>query len=87
MRNIEELRKDINEVNKEILDLFIKRMEISKDIAIYKMENNIPILDRKREEEVLQNVVDNTPDDLKHYSLDLFKKIMELSKEYQNEIK
>ncbi len=87
MRNIEELRKDINEINTQMLDLFIKRMQVSKEVAIYKQANNLPILDRKREEDILQNVVDKTPDDLKSHALEYFKKLMELSREYQSEIK
>ncbi len=87
MRNIEELRKEINEINTQLLDLFIRRMEVSKEVALYKQANNLPILDRKREEEILQNVVDKTPDELKSYSLEYFKKLMELSREFQGEIK
>ncbi len=87
MKTIQELREEINEANDAILEAFIKRMETSKDIALYKKQNNLPILDRKREEEVLQNIIDKTPADFKYYTLELFKTIMDLSKEYQAEIK
>ncbi len=86
MRNIEELREEINIINAQLLELFIKRMEVSKEVALYKKQNGLPVLDRKREEEILQNVVDKTPDELKSFSLEYFKKLMDLSKEYQNEI-
>ncbi len=86
MRNIEELRKEINDINEQLLALFIRRMHVSKEVAIYKKENALPILDRKREEEILQKVVDNTPDELKSFSLEYFKKLMDLSKEYQSEM-
>ena len=87
MRDIAELRQEINQLNNDILKAFIRRMEVSQGIIEYKKANALPVLDRKREEEVLQNMIDLTPEDLKPYTLDLFKCIMDLSKEYQNKLK
>ena len=50
MNNLDEARIKINEIDKELIDLFKRRMELSKEIGLYKFENNLPILDEKREE-------------------------------------
>ena len=38
-------RKEINEIDKEMADLFVKRMAAVKDVAEYKAENDLPIYD------------------------------------------
>lgn len=54
---LKELRKQINEIDDEILSLYLKRMNISKQIGQYKKENNLPIYDQKREEELINNLL------------------------------
>ena len=49
---LEEAREIINEVDRQLIDLFIKRMAAVSMVAEYKMENNIPVLDSIREEEI-----------------------------------
>ena len=34
----------------------IRRLEISKDVALYKYENSLPVFDKKREEEIIESV-------------------------------
>ena len=57
MNNLDEERKLINSIDDEMLMLFIKRMEVAKRIGQYKFENNLPILDKKREEEIIASRV------------------------------
>ena len=52
--NLEEIRKEISAINDDMLALFIKRMELSAQVAAYKKANGLPTLDRKREEAILQ---------------------------------
>lgn len=54
---LKELRKQINEIDDEILSLYLKRMNISKQIGQYKKEHNLPIYDQKREEELINNLL------------------------------
>ena len=49
---LEEAREIINEVDNEMLYLFIKRMAAISMVAEYKMENDIPVLDSIREDEI-----------------------------------
>ena len=74
--DLKELRKQINEIDDEILSLYLKRMNISKQIGQYKKEHNLPIYDSKREEELINNLlnkIDNN--ELKEN----YKKIIQIS--------
>ena len=53
MNKLEEARKNINEIDKEMAALFVKRMEAAKLVSEYKMERGLPILDQSRENEVI----------------------------------
>ncbi|MDX9691815.1 MAG: chorismate mutase [Acholeplasmataceae bacterium] len=82
--NLEELRSQIEEVDQEMMKLFIKRMNISKQIGLYKKEHHLAIFDAKREEELIEKYVLK----LNEPSLSLLYKefiieIMKLSKEVQ----
>lgn len=57
MKKIEELRKQIDEIDNEMRILFEKRIEIIKKIGIIKKENNTSIKDANRENEVINNNV------------------------------
>ena len=51
--NLEELRKQIDEIDSEMMILFKKRMSVSLQIGEYKRANNVPILDASREFEMM----------------------------------
>ena len=53
---LEELRKEIDKCDKQIVDLFSKRFEIVKQIGKFKKENNIPVVDNNRFQKVLEKV-------------------------------
>lgn len=54
MNKLEEARKVINEVDKEVAALFQKRMQAVEDVILYKLENNMPIFDGGREKQVIE---------------------------------
>lgn len=81
--NLEQIRREINGINDRMLELFVKRMELSAKVAAYKKGHDMPTLDRKREEEILQRVADCTEDEYRQYALEFFRSMMDISKEYQ----
>lgn len=85
--NLEEIRKEISAINDEMLALFVKRMELSAQVARYKIANGLPTLDRKREEAILQKVADNTDEEYRQYALEFFQSMMNISKEYQETLR
>lgn len=52
---LSELRKQIDDVDNQLLELLAKRMRISREIGIYKKEHNMPILQTSRYGEILEN--------------------------------
>ena len=85
--NLEEIRKELNTINDDMLELFVKRMELSAKVAAYKKANGLPTLDRKREEAILQKVADSTSDEFRRYALEFFRNIMDLGKQYQETLR
>lgn len=83
---LEKLRKQLDGIDGQILVLFLKRMEIIKQVAVWKKENDYPVLDSKRENEKIQDIVAQSPDELSEYTKDLFERIMELSRRRQEQI-
>ena len=54
--DIEALRQEIDAIDKELVDLFCKRMDVSAGVADYKKANNQPIFVPARERAILQKV-------------------------------
>ena len=81
---LEEARRIINEVDVQMAGLFEKRMRAAEDVYAYKKEMGLPILDPKREEEVLaRNAALIEDPNLRTYYVDYQKHLMEVSKAYQ----
>lgn len=51
-----ELRKEIDEIDAQLIPLLLKRMEVAKGVAKYKVERGIPVLNEEREQQILDNV-------------------------------
>lgn len=87
MRNINEIRDDINEIDKEMAILFEKRMKLSKEIIDYKMHFSLPIYDQERETQIIKlNTLNVNNKELIPYYQDFIKSIMDISKKYQEQI-
>ena len=56
--NLNELRRQIDELDNQLLDLLAKRMRISREIGLYKKEHDMPILQATRYDEILNNRVE-----------------------------
>jgi chorismate mutase len=55
--NLDQLRKEIDEIDTRIIELLTKRMDVVKRVGVYKTARNIPPLDEKRWQEVLERIV------------------------------
>ncbi|MBU3957771.1 MAG: chorismate mutase [Nanoarchaeota archaeon] len=56
MKTIEQLRAEIDKLNKEIVELLAKRMEVAGGIAEYKRQRGLPVHAPEREKRVIENV-------------------------------
>ena len=82
--DLNELRNEINSIDDQILELFLRRMAVASQVADYKRAHDLPILQPAREREILKKVADKAGSELGGYSRVLFSMLMELSKSYQN---
>lgn len=84
---LEEARREIDEIDAKMADLFERRMAAAARVAAFKQQNGLPVLDAGREAAVveknlarLQNAV------LAPYYTDYIKGMMALSRQYQTQI-
>lgn len=85
MTKLEEAREIINSVDKEMIELFIKRMAAVSMVAEYKLENDIPVLDSIREDLIKERNLDILSNkQLEKYYLTFLDGVLKASKEYQN---
>ena len=85
--NLSECRNEIDKIDKELVELFEKRMNVAINVAKYKIENNIPIFNGAREAEVIEKNVNRLNN--KEYSRlteKFFTHLMELSRSLQADI-
>ena len=82
---LEDCRKEIDGIDRELIDSFIKRMKVSQKIAKIKKSEGMPIYNGEREKEILKNIKETAPDEYEPYVEELYMKILELSKKIQKE--
>lgn len=83
--DLKEIRNRIDEIDAGILDLFLKRMDLSVKVAEYKNAHGLPILNRAREREILKDVMEKAGAD-EAYAYRLFQVLMSLSKAKQGNL-
>ena len=81
---LEKQRAEIDAIDREIVALFERRMQVVVDVARIKKENGIAILDANREKEVITKVQSYLIDDtLKEELAEAYETLMKVSKDYQ----
>ncbi len=85
LKELEVIRQDIDAIDAELTELLLKRMECVIKVAKVKAEYQLPVLNSNREQQVLNKVIEKSGD-LGSYNAEVFKKIMEVSKDYQNSL-
>jgi len=81
---LKQYRSDIDAIDFQIKELFLKRMELVGFIANYKMEKDLSVYDASREMEVvLKNLENINHPEFKEYYKEVLETIMKVSKEYQ----
>lgn len=77
-------REEIDKVDKEIVELIEKRMDLALEVAKYKMSTGKPIYDRQRELEKLERLGGMASSEFNAKSVqELFSQIMSVSRRYQ----
>ncbi|MBI4147603.1 chorismate mutase [Candidatus Woesearchaeota archaeon] len=80
------LRKKIDDVDLQLLELLARRLKISREIAEYKRKNDLPVHDLKRELEIITKRIEQFKQlgfDDETFVAKLFELIMHKSREVQ----
>ena len=81
--DLKEIRGKIDSIDDEILALYLKRMELSKEVGLYKAENGVNLTDNKREREIVYRLTQNCSEDMRLYVKEIYDIIFSTSKAYQ----
>lgn len=84
MEDLKDIRNDIDKIDKEILKLFQERMDAVIKVAQYKKANSLEVLNRKREEEIIESHLNSI--EKKEYIKEVekfLKSLMEISRQTQ----
>lgn len=85
--DLNEIRKEIDEIDAGIVDLYEKRMNLCKNVAEFKIQNNKKVLDKAREEEKIKKVSEFAKNDFDKKAIEeLFTQIMAISRKMQYQI-
>lgn len=85
-KDLKNIRLEINSIDQEMKNLFIKRMNLVKEVIQYKKEHNIEILDSSRENEVIDlNSKELINNEFYSYYIQYLRDIMKISKDYQKD--
>ena len=82
---LEEYRKEIDQVDAELLKLFRRRMELSAAIGDYKRAHRLPVFNPQREREILAQVCEEAGPQYGTYARQLFETLFDLSRSCQNQ--
>ena len=81
---LEDFREELDSLDSKMLELYQQRINIVKEIAQIKKESNLPIFDKKREEEIINKSLKNIDDEnLKAMYKEFIELILKQSKEIQ----
>lgn len=84
---LDDFRKQIDEIDLNLLKSYEKRMKLVKEVAKYKEENNLPITNTSREKQVISQLLSNLENkEIQSEVIELFKKIISLSKVYEHRL-
>lgn len=87
MEDLLELRGKIDEIDRQIVDLYEQRMEVSKKVAEYKIGTGKKVFDKQRESEKLQKVKSMTHNQFNSHGIgELFEQIMSMSRKLQYQL-
>lgn len=85
MKNLSEIRVEIDKIDNELIKLFKRRMDCAKAVGEYKKATNTPVFNGARENEIL-NSVEQKGGEYGAYARLLYSNIMELSRALQHNI-
>ena len=84
--DLKDFRRQIDEIDKGLIELFERRMDVSVEIAKYKQENNLPVHDPVREQQMLSDFSGKVKKGREAYVTALYSLLFELSRAEQERL-
>ena len=82
--DLNEIRNELDKIDDEIIVLFEERMKKAKEVAEYKIKNNMQILNSKREREIINRLSEKISPDFSLYLKVLYDQYAFESLEFQH---
>jgi len=87
MKDLQEIRKEIDSIDRQIVDLYEKRMDLATQVADYKISTGKQVFDAEREIAKLNAVAQMAHSDFtSHGARELFEHIMSMSRKKQYQL-
>lgn len=81
--NLDDIRKEIDETDKELFRLFERRMKLAGEVAAAKMKTGDRVYKPEREQAVIDRFKGGASDNMKMYYEAFIRRVMLISREYQ----
>lgn len=87
MSQLDQYRQQIDAIDAELVQLFLKRMAVTQKVGEYKKEQGLPVLDSQREKQVIAAKTALTPDPAAKADVAaLYESIMAISRKQQRKL-
>lgn len=87
MSDLDKYREQIDETDRQIVQLFEKRMKLSEDVARYKIQSGKAVYDAKREKQKIESVSGMADNEFNRKALrELFEQLMAVSRRRQYQL-
>lgn len=85
--DLQKLREQIDDIDEKIVNLYEERMDISRQVAEYKIDTGKKVFDKQRETEKLDKVKALTHNEFNRHGIEeLFEQIMSMSRKLQYQL-
>jgi chorismate mutase/prephenate dehydratase len=87
MKDLKELREEIDEIDQQIVELYQTRMQVAAEVAAYKIETGKKVFDKEREDNKIKNLTAMGNCAFNRYGIqELFEQIMAMSRKRQYQL-
>ena len=83
MTALDDYRRELDQIDENMMKLLEARMRTVEKIADYKQSHHVPVVDAVREREILDRITRDASPDMAYYTRTMYSNIMEMSKDHQ----
>ncbi len=80
MKELSELRQDIDRIDRQLFELFSERVDVAREIGEYKRERGLRVYDPARERQKVADAGSRVPEELRTYAQVLMELLMEAAR-------